>query len=312
VTVPDVSGGSRTLRADRRRRGSGTGPAGPTRLALDSARLPPIPDRRVGGSAVAASPGGQKYLRMTLHEDEIEVDESTVRSLLEAGCPRWADLPLSPAGAGTDNVMYRLGDDLLVRVPRTPEKAVATQEEQQWLPALAPHLTRQIPELLHAGMPTSWFPLSWSVLRWIDGDEAQPGALQDWASLGADLAAFVRELHDVDLMGATSTGQLDWYRGGSPPGRTGGSTATSSPRTSWSAKAGSERSSTSVACPSASPTPNTPPSGTCRPTPARPTGAPRPWTSRPGPGPAPGPSPPAGSPTTGTPIPPSSPNAGPA
>lgn len=152
---------------------------------------------------------------MALHQDEVDVDEPIVRSLLEAQCPRWADLPLSPAGAGTDNVMYRLGEALLVRLPRTPETAVSAHKEQQWLPRLAPLLTRQVPELLHVGLPTTTFPLSWSVFRWIDGDEAQPGAVQDWAIFGADLAAFARELHDVDLMGATHAGQLAWYRGGS-------------------------------------------------------------------------------------------------
>jgi aminoglycoside phosphotransferase (APT) family kinase protein len=72
-----------------------------------------------------------------------------------------------------------------------------------------------VPELLHAGSPTTTFPLSWSVLRWIDGAEAQPDTVRDWATFGADLAAFATELHDVDLMGATRADQLSWYRGGS-------------------------------------------------------------------------------------------------
>lgn len=67
---------------------------------------------------------------MTLHEDEIPVDETLVRSLLKAQRPAWADLPLSTAGAGTDNTMYRLGDDLLVRLPRTADKGRAVRKEQ--------------------------------------------------------------------------------------------------------------------------------------------------------------------------------------
>ncbi|WP_243710336.1 hypothetical protein [Micromonospora sp. KC213] len=59
---------------------------------------------------------------MALHQDEVPVDKS--RSLLAAQCPQWAALPLSPARAGTDNTTYRLGDDLLVRVPRTPDRAL--------------------------------------------------------------------------------------------------------------------------------------------------------------------------------------------
>ncbi|MFC7546635.1 aminoglycoside phosphotransferase family protein [Plantactinospora sp. GCM10030261] len=150
-----------------------------------------------------------------LHEDEVAVDPATIRALVEAQCPQWAGLPLSPAGAGTDNTMYRLGDQLLVRLPRTAEKARSLRKEQRWLPRLAPLLTHQIPAPVHAGTPAAAFPLPWSIYRWIDGDEAGPGTVQDWTTFGADLAAFVRALHDVDLMGATRAGDLSGYRGGS-------------------------------------------------------------------------------------------------
>ncbi|MCS0638781.1 aminoglycoside phosphotransferase family protein [Streptomyces sp. LP05-1] len=152
---------------------------------------------------------------MTLHENEIPVDEPLVRSLLRAQRPEWAGLPLSPAGSGTDNTMYRLGDDLLVRLPRAAGKGQSVRKEQKWLPRLAPFLACAIPEPLHAGTPTGAFPVVWSVQRWIDGAEAGPETVRDWAAFGADLAAAVRELHRTDLMGATRAGDLSWYRGGS-------------------------------------------------------------------------------------------------
>ncbi|MFH9404162.1 aminoglycoside phosphotransferase family protein [Streptomyces sp. NPDC017638] len=152
---------------------------------------------------------------MTLHENEIPVDETLVRSLLREQRLRWAALPLSPAGAGTDNTMYRLGDDLLVRLPRTAGHARSVRKEQKWLPRLAPLLPCPIPEVVHAGTPADAFPLVWSVHRWIDGDEAGLDTVRDWAAFGADLAAVVRELHRIDLGGATRTGDLGWYRGGS-------------------------------------------------------------------------------------------------
>ena len=152
---------------------------------------------------------------MTLHKDEIAVDEALVRSLLVAQRPEWADLPLMPAGAGTDNTMYRLGDELLVRLPRTAENARSVLKEQVWLPRLAPRLSCPVPEPVHIGTPTDAFPLAWSVYRWIEGDEAAANTVEDWAAFGADLAAFVKELHGVDLMGARPEDGLDWYRAGS-------------------------------------------------------------------------------------------------
>jgi len=152
---------------------------------------------------------------VTLHEDEIPVDEAVVRSLLRTQRPDWASLPLSPAGAGTDNTMYRLGEDLLVRLPRTAGKAQSLNKERTWLPRLRPLLTCRIPEPIYAGTPVPEFPLPWSIYRWIDGTDADERAVRDWAAFGTELASFVHELHSVDLMGATRADELSWYRGGS-------------------------------------------------------------------------------------------------
>ena len=152
---------------------------------------------------------------MTLHTDEVPAHTGTVRALLTEQCPRWAGLPLDPAGAGTDNTMYRLGDDLLVRLPRTAEKARALAKEQRWLPRLTPLLPVRIPQPVYAGRPATAFPLSWAVYRWIDGDQAGPATVRDWARFGTDLAAVVRRLHGLDLMGASRAGELSGYRGGS-------------------------------------------------------------------------------------------------
>lgn len=151
---------------------------------------------------------------MTLHSDEIRIDETVVRALLREQCQRWAGLPLTPAGAGNENTMFRLGTDLLVRLPRTVAKASALRKERTWLPRLSPWLPVAVPEPVYAGTPAPVFPADWSVLRWIDGAEAGPDSVRDWAALGADLAVFVRALHRVDLMGATRAGELSWYRGG--------------------------------------------------------------------------------------------------
>ncbi|MFF3552010.1 aminoglycoside phosphotransferase family protein [Streptomyces tsukubensis] len=152
---------------------------------------------------------------MTLHDHEIPVDAPLVRSLLVAQCPQWAGLPLSPAGAGTDNTVYRLGGELVVRLPRTVEHGDSVRKEQTWLPRLAPLLRGvRIPELVHAGVPEGACPAVWSVHRWIDGDTVGPDTVRDWPALGTDLAAFVRELHGTGLMGAERTGDLAGYRGG--------------------------------------------------------------------------------------------------
>ena len=89
-----------------------------------------------------------------MHVDEVDVDVSLVGRLLAAQFPQWADLPLEPVrSAGTDNALYRLGDDMAVRLPRIEGATGQVDKEQQWLPRLAPHLPLAIPVPLAKGAP---------------------------------------------------------------------------------------------------------------------------------------------------------------
>ena len=81
-----------------------------------------------------------------MHADEIELDEALVRRLLTAQFPKWADLPISRVSSyGTDHDIYRLGDALVVRLPRIGWAAGQAAKEAEWLPKLAPHLPLAVP-----------------------------------------------------------------------------------------------------------------------------------------------------------------------
>ncbi len=152
---------------------------------------------------------------MSLHPDELAIDADLAASIVRRERPDWAHLPLTLAGGGSDNLVFRLGDDLLVRMPRTPGGVASLRKEREWMPRLAPALPVRIPEPVHAGAPSDAYPLEWSVYRWIEGAPPASDTVTDWARFGADLAGFVRELHRIDLMGAERAGELSWYRGGS-------------------------------------------------------------------------------------------------
>lgn len=150
-----------------------------------------------------------------MHTDEVFIDKETVRHLIDHQFPQWEHLALTPAGHGTDNRMLRLGDDLVVRLPRTSGSAADVATEQEWLPRLAPHLPLSIPEPIALGQADERYPFAWSVYRWVDGTELEPERAKDSARLGRDLAGFVRALHGVELMGARREEPLLSYRGGS-------------------------------------------------------------------------------------------------
>ncbi|MFD8692196.1 aminoglycoside phosphotransferase family protein [Streptomyces sp. NPDC059651] len=134
-----------------------------------------------------------------MHADEPGIDDSLVQRLITAQFPRWSGLPVERVGvAGTSNVMYRLGEDLVVRLPRTAGSADDTAKEHHWLPRLAPSLPVAIPVPLGAGVPGEGYPWPWSVYAWIDGTCPTVGDTAEAAPLAQDLARFADALHRVD------------------------------------------------------------------------------------------------------------------
>lgn len=101
---------------------------------------------------------------------EIDVDEALVRRLLEAQHPDLVRLPLEPLDSGWDNVLFRLGDELIVRVPRREVAAELVRNEQTWLPTLVPRLPIPIPAPARNGDPTDFYPWPWSVVPWFGGE----------------------------------------------------------------------------------------------------------------------------------------------
>lgn len=150
----------------------------------------------------------------TLHTDEVDIDDSTLRQLVDDQFPQWRGLSLRPAGHGTDNRMVRLGDELVLRLPRTPGTAEDVAKESWWLPRLSPYLPLEVPTPMGTGAPGAGYPFPWSVYRWIEGEPVDPDRIRYPELFGVDLARFVRALHRIDLMGASREGTLSHYRGG--------------------------------------------------------------------------------------------------
>ncbi|MEU3972135.1 aminoglycoside phosphotransferase family protein [Streptomyces bacillaris] len=127
-----------------------------------------------------------------------------VRTLIAAQLPQWADLPVEAVDtSGTANVVYRLGDDKVVRLPRTAGSAADVATEHRWLPRLAPQLPVPVPTPLAQGDPTEDFPWPWSVCTWLEGRNPLPGD-GSWAPelFAADLAEFVLALRRIEVTGA--------------------------------------------------------------------------------------------------------------
>jgi aminoglycoside phosphotransferase (APT) family kinase protein len=136
---------------------------------------------------VADSPAGEHPLT-----------EPDVRSLLRTAAPDLEHLPLRLVAEGWDNAIWRLGDDLAVRIPRRAVAAPLVRHEQRALAVLGPWLTEHgilSPVPIVHGAPTRSFPWHWSVVPWIAGERPLGRPREANGVWAPDLAVALHAIH---------------------------------------------------------------------------------------------------------------------
>ncbi|HEY5267486.1 MAG TPA: aminoglycoside phosphotransferase family protein [Acidimicrobiales bacterium] len=126
---------------------------------------------------------------------EVDIDAALIGSLLRSQFPALADLGVVKVAEGFDNSLWRLGDKLVLRIPRREIAADLIENELRWLPDLAGHVSLATPLPLKAGVPSDGFPWPWLIARWIDGVAGDETAPNVRAQSAVALATFLREIH---------------------------------------------------------------------------------------------------------------------
>lgn len=154
-----------------------------------------------------------------MHEDQLSVDVSTVRRLVDDQFPQWQQLPVRAVStAGTVNAIFRIGDGLAARFPLRTTHPTSTRtwliHEAEAARELAAVSTVATPEPVAIGEPGGNYPQPWSVQTWLPGHDAtveDPGGSPAFAQ---DLAVFIAGLRSADTRGRTFRGR---GRGGHLP-----------------------------------------------------------------------------------------------
>ncbi|MGV9924487.1 aminoglycoside phosphotransferase family protein [Nocardia rhamnosiphila] len=126
---------------------------------------------------------------------ELEITEDLVRDLLREQHPDLAGLTIREVAGGWGNQMWRLGDELAVRMQRMDPTPDVQLKERRWLPALGPHLPLPVPTPVRFGEPSERFPKHWTVMTWVPGEPLDHATISRGAHAADTLAAFLRALH---------------------------------------------------------------------------------------------------------------------
>jgi aminoglycoside phosphotransferase (APT) family kinase protein len=147
-----------------------------------------------------------------MHPDQLDISDRTVAALVADQFPQWAGRPLRRvAGDGTVNAVFRLGDDLSVRLPLRADDPEAAR---RWLAAeaeacreLADGCPFPAPVPVALGEPGHGYPLPWAVQTWLAGRDATVEDPADSDAFAADLVTLLGALREMDTRGRRFAGR---------------------------------------------------------------------------------------------------------
>ncbi len=118
-----------------------------------------------------------------------------MRHLLRTQFPAIAEQECWHIGEGFDNFLWRVGDHLIVRLPRREAAVTPLVNEINWLNVLAQHLSVRTPAPLLAGVPSERFAWPWIIGRWIDGVPGDEIDFEVDDAAARVMATFLHQLH---------------------------------------------------------------------------------------------------------------------
>jgi aminoglycoside phosphotransferase (APT) family kinase protein len=126
-----------------------------------------------------------------------EVTADVVVDLLREQHGDLAALPVTFGARGWDNQIWRLGEQLAVRLPwATDEASELILKEYALVPPLASRLPLPVPVPQRLGQPSEKFPHPWLVTTWVQGEPADRAPATRGHEAAVTLAEFLAALHE--------------------------------------------------------------------------------------------------------------------
>lgn len=172
---------------------------------------PELPGTRASGGSARSFLAVRQAGGVAMHDDELSIEATTVRALVDEQFPQWAGLPLERVGrSGTVHAIFRIGDELSARFPLRPADPAAVRasfrDEADAARELGEHVTIAVPAPMAIAEPGHGYPLPWAVHRWMPGETADVAAPADPNELAADLADLVGRVRRIPVRGRSFRG----------------------------------------------------------------------------------------------------------
>jgi len=169
-----------------------------------------LPSQRRKGLATRRASGNGGPVR--LHPDQLELTDEMVAALVAERLPDLRDARLSRVPSnGTVNVLYRLGEDLVLRFPMQGDDPYTVwaelSDEADNARRFLGRLPVSSPEPVSIGEPGHGYPLPWAVYRWLPGLPASQADLADSVPFAEQLASVVLAVREMDTEGREFTGE---------------------------------------------------------------------------------------------------------
>ncbi len=143
----------------------------------------------------------------------ISLDPQLAEQLIQSQFPELAGKEIChQPSKGTDNHIFRIGDDLCARFPKAPWAAGTARRETVALPRFA-GAPIAVPQVYGVGTPSPAYPHTWSVLTWLPGAPLEDSTLRDPQEAARQLADFFLYLRHVPGDKAFQFGPDNNWRG---------------------------------------------------------------------------------------------------
>lgn len=148
--------------------------------------------------------------------NSLNITPKLAHKLILEQFPEFASLPISSVERqGHDNRTFRLGEEMLIRMPTAESYALKVAKEQDLLPKLRSHLSFDIPAPIKMGVPSKDYPYHFSIYKWLQGRSLNLIDKKeiDLEKLAFDMAKFLKELQAIKDVAGPMPGQHNWWRG---------------------------------------------------------------------------------------------------